>query len=47
MNCEVNSFEYKQWLILKVIRQKNWLLYPSSSNQVTFQFEIPKTTGEK
>ena len=38
---------YNQRSILKSTRLKNWLLYPSSSNKVTFQFELPKITGEK
>ena len=47
MNFEVNSSEYTQWSILKSTRQKNWLLTPSSTKRVTFQFEIQKITGEK
>ena len=37
----MNLFEYNQRSILKSTRQKNWLSNPSSTKQVTFQFETP------
>ena len=46
MNYKVNSFEYNQRLILKSTRKKNWIPI-SSSNQVTFQFKIPKIIDKK
>ena len=42
-----NEQSYNQRSILKPTRLKNWLSYPSSSNKVTFQFELPKITGEE
>ena len=47
MNFEVNSFEYNQRSILKSTRQKKLLSIRGSTKQVTFQFELPKITGEK
>ena len=44
---EARKSEYTQRSILKSTRQKNWLSIPGSNKHVTFQFEIPKATGEK